>query len=176
MTAKTLEEKAREYATRIRPCKYKIIDYDKEQPKRWREVYEAYLTAATLRDKEIEELRAKLASMREPIWMLREEHEREIEELRAELADWRESARKASGERCEDEIHCCCVPYLRVEIDRLRARVKELEGMVPKWCEWDSDARRDMTKAGYMDSGDDELIGGKWHLLMVPPIPLPGEG
>ncbi len=59
MTAKTLEEEAREYATRIRPCKYKIIDYDKEQPKRWREVYEAYLTAATLRDKEIEELRAR---------------------------------------------------------------------------------------------------------------------
>ena len=87
MTAKTLEDEAKEYATRIRPCKYKIIDYDKEQPKRWREVYEAYLAAATLRDKEIEELRAKLASMREPIWMLREEHEREIEELRARVKE-----------------------------------------------------------------------------------------
>jgi len=87
MTAKTLEEEAKEYATRIRPCKYKIIDYDKEQPKRWREVYEAYLAAATLRDKEIEELRAKLASMREPIWMLREEHDKEIEELRARVKE-----------------------------------------------------------------------------------------
>lgn len=145
MTAKTLEEEV----SLACECYYR--------EKRYITAFEilcfkrGYLAAATLRDKE-------------------------IEELRAELADWRESARKASGERCEDEIHCCCVPYLRVEIDRLRARVKELEGMVPKWCEWDSDARRDMTKAGYMDSGDDELIGGKWHLLMVPPIPLPGEG
>lgn len=59
------------------------------------------------------------------------------------------------------------------EIEELRARVKELEEMVPRWCEWDSDARRDMTKAGYMGIGDDELIGGKWHRLMVPPIQLP---
>ena len=42
---------------------------------------------ATARDKEIEELRAKLASMREPIWMLREEHGREIEELRARVKE-----------------------------------------------------------------------------------------
>ena len=48
---------------------------------------DGYKVAATLRDNEIEELRAKLASMREPIWMLREEHEREIEELRARVKE-----------------------------------------------------------------------------------------
>jgi hypothetical protein len=79
------------------------------------------------RDKEIERLKAELAKTKLPIWMLREEHEQEVAALRGELADWEESARKAAGERCEDEIHCCCVPYLRVEIDRLRARVDELE-------------------------------------------------
>ena len=49
------------------------------------------------------------------------------------------------------------------EIATLRARVEELEGMVPKWCEWDSDERRDLAKAGAVGIGDDELIGGKWH-------------
>jgi HD-GYP domain-containing protein (c-di-GMP phosphodiesterase class II) len=59
------------------------------------------------------------------------------------------------------------------EIERLRARVAGLEGMVPKWVEWDSDERRNLTKAGAVGIGDDELIEGKWHRLMVPPIPLP---
>lgn len=59
--------------------------------------------------------------------------EEEIEELRAEVNDWRESAKKAAGEPCGDEAHCACVPLLRAEIATLRARVAELEGMVPKW-------------------------------------------
>lgn len=85
---------------------------------------DGYLAAAAPREQEIEELRAELAKTKLPIWMLREEHEQEVAALRGELADWEESARKAAGERCEDEIHCCCVPYLRVEIERLRAREK----------------------------------------------------
>ena len=130
--------------------------------------YDGYLAAATAREKEIEELRAKLASMREPIWMLREEHEREIEELRAELADWRESARKASGERCEDEIHCCCVPYLRVEIETLRARES-------RWVEEEEYER--LFKSGQWKSVELAYRGRRlWLMAFVPPIPLPGEG
>ena len=49
--------------------------------------------------------------------------DKEIEELRAGLADWHESAERATGESCGDEQHCTCV-------GALRARVKELEGMV----------------------------------------------
>ena len=61
------------------------------------------------------------------------------------------------------------------EIEELRARVKELEGMVPRWVPWDSDERRNLVKAGWGGIGGDELINDKWHRLMVPPIPLPGE-
>ena len=56
-------------------------------PAQRRGVADSFAEGYTAREKEIEELRAKLASMREPIWMLREEHEREIEELRARVKE-----------------------------------------------------------------------------------------
>ncbi len=107
MTAKTLEEEAREAADQH----YKELERAGVQEFKFLRsegFLSGYLAAATARDKEleqlrqmadlslgmiesrekeIEELRAKLASMREPIWMLREEHEREIEELRARVKE-----------------------------------------------------------------------------------------
>lgn len=53
---KTIEEQAREYASQIHPCKWKAIDYDKEQPIRWREVKDAFLAAAAPREELIAEL------------------------------------------------------------------------------------------------------------------------
>ena len=45
----------------------------------------AYLACHASRDAEIADLRARLAAMREPLWMLREEHEAETAELRSRL-------------------------------------------------------------------------------------------
>ena len=94
MTAKTLEEEAREAAERWYPPgagrlggKLYAGKPAKEGFRERSSFQHGFLSAATLRDKEIEELRAKLASMREPIWMLREEHEREIEKLLARVKE-----------------------------------------------------------------------------------------
>lgn len=108
-----------------------------------------YLAAAAPREQEIERLRAKLASMREPLWMLREEHEREVSVLRERVAEvteqrdaWpkyhgiaseglmilhdRKDLQDLAGLRCGDFM-ANAVPHLVAEIDQLRARVAELE-------------------------------------------------
>lgn len=55
-----------------------------------------YLAGHASRDAEIAELRAKLAAMREPIWMLRAEHEAEMADLRGRL-----EAAEAKGKLAE---------------------------------------------------------------------------
>ncbi len=53
--------------------------------------YEAYIDIfkrdLAKRDVQIAELKAKLAAMREPLWMLREEHEAEVAALRGKIAE-----------------------------------------------------------------------------------------
>lgn len=90
--------------------------------------------------------------------------DKEIEELRAELADWHESAERAAGESCGDEQHCTCV-------GALRARVKELEGMVPRWTKASSDECRQLCIDGWAFVSGTRAMDGR--CLMVPPIPLP---
>lgn len=65
------------------------------------------------------------------------------------------------------------------EIEELRARIKELEGLVPKWV---ADAEHTRLLALGWQCGPDVIwhrspgmIEAEWHWLMVPPIPLPEE-
>ncbi len=73
-------------------------------PTRSREANRAADTAINIlayiedRDAEIAALRAKLAAMREPLWMLREEHEAETADLRARL----EAAENRHAEPCRE--------------------------------------------------------------------------
>lgn len=72
-------------------CDAEIAEKDREISRigeaRGRElaVLVTYLRQIKERDSEIASLRAKLAAMREPLWMLRSEHEAEMAELRARL-------------------------------------------------------------------------------------------
>jgi hypothetical protein len=108
--------------------------------------------------------------------------EEEIEELRAEVNDWRESAKKAAGEPCGDEAHCACVPLLRAEIATLRARVAVLWGMVPRWVVADTGYPVKGTEFERLYSSGWRVVQMKDHCpyhsltrlcLMAPPIPVP---
>ena len=64
------------------------------------------------------------------------------------------------------------------EIASLRARVEELEGMVPRWAE--GPERYRLEKLGWSVAGGEMVwhrklgdVEASWHCLMVPPIPLP---
>jgi len=57
------------------------------------------------------------------------------------------------------------------EIERLRARVAELEGMVPKWVQENESAI--LNEQGWSISETDKIGNGPRMWLMVPPIPLP---
>lgn len=46
--------------------------------------------------------------------------EERIAELEDELEDWRNSAIKAAGEGCGDEVHCTCVGPLRNKVAELQ--------------------------------------------------------
>lgn len=65
--------------------------------------------------------------------------------------------------------------FAEQEIAALRARVEELEGMVPKWVPVEQKIALDIQ--GWLPF-DDQKCGQSERLwLMVPPIPLPeGEG
>lgn len=49
----------------------------------------------------------------------------ELEQIRDELTDWRDGAKRAASETCGDEVHCTCVPTLRVERAALLAALQE---------------------------------------------------
>lgn len=52
----------------------------------------------------------------------------EAVELQDQVADWEEGSRKVLEDKCPtDEHHCCCVGVLK-------ARIAELEALVPKKC------------------------------------------
>jgi len=53
----------------------------------------------------------------------------EIERLQGELEDINDSHKAVMGERCDDEMHCTCVPALRAEIERLRIERKCYEAV-----------------------------------------------
>lgn len=57
------------------------------------------------------------------------------------------------------------------EIENLRARVAELEGMVPRWVLENESAP--LNEQGWSVSETDKLGNGPRLWLMVPPIPLP---
>lgn len=82
-------EAAREAATRIAYEAYTRDQIAEDGGYRWSVhrdgAEEGYLAGHASRDAELADLRAKLAAMREPLWMLREEHEAETAELRARL-------------------------------------------------------------------------------------------
>jgi hypothetical protein len=52
----------------------------------------------------------------------------EVARLREEVADRDNALRRALDPPC-DEQHCSCVPYLRVEVERLR-------GLIDQYIEW----------------------------------------
>jgi len=58
-----------------------------------------------------------------------EELEGRVRMLEAEIADHYQTFRRIMDEKCPaDEVHCACVPYLRIEIKKLTAerdRLKE---------------------------------------------------
>ena len=66
------------------------------------------------------------------------------------------------------------------EIATLRDRVKELEGMVPKWVNQSVEGGCAEVAAlgdAKWKIADGRFLGAQWWSLMVPPIPLPeGEG
>ena len=52
----------------------------------------------------------------------------ENEELKEESDNFDKICKMVIEEKCpSDELHCTCVPILRMEIDRLKEKVKELE-------------------------------------------------
>ena len=57
------------------------------------------------------------------------------------------------------------------EIEELRARVAELEGMVPRWTKASSDECRQLCIDGWAFVSGTRAMDGR--CLMVPPIPLP---
>lgn len=124
---------------------------------------DGYLAAAAPREQEIERLRARVVEVtaqrdafmdsREEVVALRASLVQQAHDYRAQVVFWGENADQRTA-----------------EVASLRARVKELEGMVPRWC-------------GVQ--GLDRLRALGWHVavanwqdkppmwLMVPPIPLP---
>lgn len=113
--------------------------------------------------------------------------EQEIAALRAELAD-RDTVPRSRYNACnQDQLDADrALTHLRdvakreitdrdKEIATLRARVTELEGMMPRWVEegsgeWDA-LRGQGWRSVYAHCGKSRLL----LRLMVPPIPLPGE-
>lgn len=78
---------------------------------------------------ENERLRAQVESLSEQLTMESiSVSQAEIERLRDRLSDYDE-AHRMTVDDCgsPDEAHCSCVPALRMEIERLQARVAELE-------------------------------------------------
>ena len=163
MTAKTLEEEAREAA--VEHC-WRTLHYPKYKKE---DFIAGYTEAATARDKEIEELRRELESHRGCVRDLKAEEVRnikEIEELRTKVAllevernamlvvltDYKRADREASA-----------------EIATLQARVAGLEGMVPRWVE---DQGKDYWCCVHLD-GWFCAASKNGIALMVPPIPLP---
>ena len=67
------------------------------------------------------ELRAKLEGG-EHAAILIDIHNIEVERdsLRAKVEDFQNATKFAVEEGCGDEVHCACVPQLRVEVERLR--------------------------------------------------------
>ena len=58
----------------------------------------------------------------------------EVSHLKAHQADCDEAYKTVMDERCSaNEVHCTCVPFLRVGIAQLKAEIKRLKG-----CEKDS--------------------------------------
>ena len=95
----------------------------------------------------------------------RNRSEREIELLRAQL----ERAQKAIDAYVVDEER------LESEATALRARVAELEGLVPRWVQENESAI--LNEQGWSVSETDKIGNGPRLWLMVPSIPLPeGEG
>ena len=106
-----------------------------------------YLAAATLREKEIEKLRALL------------------EKLQKDAALYAEYVRRNPPVGMRDETER--------EIATLRARVEELEGMVPKWADANEAPR--LEDLGWLRAYDDKCGDDPrmWLMCMVPPIPVP---
>ena len=78
----------------------------------------------------------------------------------AERAAWEEEAERRYNLRDD----------LVSEIAELRARVAELEGMVPRWS--DGEELGKLTAEGWR-SCQGKIVGNYVLQLMVPPIPLP---
>lgn len=106
-----------------------------------------YIAAATLREKEIGELRALL------------------EKLQKDAALYAEYVRRNPPVGMRDETER--------EIATLRARVEELEGMVPKWADANEAPR--LEDLGWLRAYDDKCGDDPrmWLMCMVPPIPVP---
>ena len=87
-------------------------------------------------------------------------NEQEIERLNELL----KFTRKAAKEACADND---------AEIATLRARVEELEGMVPKWADANEAPR--LEDLGWLRAYDDKCGDDPrmWLMCMVPPIPAP---
>ena len=170
MTDKTLERRAREAAEH-----YVVLVEALSPPGTWvdrdaclEDFMFGYTNAATARDKEIEELREELAKVTEQRDAWPKYYGRATEGLMV-LHD-RKDLQDLSGLRC-GEFMANAVPHLVEEIDRLRARVKELEGMVPRWAKASSDECRQLCIDGWVFMPGTMAMDGK--CLMVPPIPLP---
>lgn len=59
------------------------------------------------------------------------EQDDEIERLREQVAEFEEMHRIVIEDRgAPDELHCSCVPSLRLEIKRLNARLAEAEALL----------------------------------------------
>lgn len=66
-----------------------------------------------------------------------------------------------------------CLKMRDAEISALRARVTELEGMVPRWVLENESAL--LNEQGWSVSETDKLGNGPRLWLMVPPTPLPED-
>lgn len=147
MTDKTLEQRAREAADRR--------NMDSRHPTSAETPHGAYmsgyLAAARKAEQEIAALQVELVELRS-----------ELAEAKASAKATLEVAVRVGGEQLK-------------EIATLRARVAELERMVPRWVLENESAL--LNEQGWSVSETDKLGNGPRLWLMVPPIPLPeGEG
>lgn len=135
------------------------------------EIAKADLAAAKPREKEIAELRAEVSDKDKKLTHLRDVATRELKDRDEAIAKLGRRVHRThdilDAVRANEE-------HLESEVVKLRAWVAELEGMVPRWVDIFAPDYDRIARSGWVSITPSGKTGRL--RLMVPPIPLPGEG